>query len=74
MNAKEMFKELGWDEFTKHADISIRVTNGKSTIHFYLMDKTWKHTDWYMGISDGISVRLHQAITQLMKELDWINQ
>ena len=73
MKAQQMFMELGWNEMTKYLDISIRVSNGKSTIHFYLIDKTWNHTDWYIGRSDGISVDLHQAITQQMEELGWIN-
>lgn len=72
MNAKEMFSGLGWNEFTRHLDVSIRISNQKSTIHFYLIDKTWVHTDLYIGIADGISIELHQAITQLMEELGWL--
>lgn len=76
--AKEMFEELGYgyhfDEF--YNKISYRKYLGfiGLNVDFYLKDKdyvAYKDTV-HMVVTHNVGIKLHQAITQQMKELGWI--
>lgn len=78
MNAKEMFEELGYKflnegkinriSFMKFEDFS------SLSVDFYLDDKDYSvYKDTINHLYRGyVDIKLHQAITQQMKELGWI--
>ena len=73
--AEKMFKELGFEKINRYFDILIWVKND-DIIKFRL---ELKQVQVYMRSIDGklrppvsINVELHQAITQQMKELGWL--
>jgi len=75
MTAKEMFKELGYklknsndEEIEYIEDIESRY---KNTITFELIGKKYDCTSYFTS-SIYITPKLHQAITQQLKELGWI--
>lgn len=82
MTAKEMFEKLGYEEFENDKSfIQYRDdSHGDGDYAFVRFNHMWKEyeTGYYDGYETKneetytVSIELHQAITQQMKELGWI--
>ena len=78
MNAQEIFEKLGYERH-RFIDILYVKTKKKTrhTVVFFSEEKKFKCyvNERYacsIGVSEKVSIKLHQAITQQMKELGWL--
>ena len=70
MNAKEMFKKLGYEERTKtNSKVCIKsyINYKKSNAIYFDYDKSIR-----IGGKEIITMELIQAINQQVKELEWL--
>ena len=82
--AKEMFEELGYHIETNKFNLFYKRENDSLTIIFYLKEKYVRIVEEhyigelglyeYLGIDYPITVELHKAIHQQMKELGWLDE
>ena len=66
MNAKEMFEALGYRQVEDNEIITY--INGH--VHYIYIDT--KHREYWHCNDTFIDLRLHEAITQQIKELGWL--
>ena len=78
MNAKEMFKKLGFIQDEKRGNW-LRFVNERQfrreVLSFDLQNKTYStHATDEFGdpVYMGVTIEMHTAITQQMKEMGWI--
>ena len=73
MTAKEMFEALGY-KFNQKSDFDFRWINKDFFIYFDLNYSNYSVCFNNVNKNDNpdISIKLHKAITQQMKELGWI--
>lgn len=82
MNAQEMFEELGYkvtyyENVIYYIKIEAYVGRGRRksnsyTISFNLLEK--QYTTMFNSWQLSINAKLHEAITQQMKELGWLKK
>jgi len=70
MTAKEMFEALGYEQKTQDNVIWYLDIKNDSAIAFDIKEKYYWTYDGYDPLN--INIKLHNAITQKMKELGWI--
>ena len=77
--AKEMFKELGYSMICYHVDGNLNEIlfhNNGNMIKFLVNQMNYYVYDDYLddrvNVAKPVYSKLHQAITQQMKELGWI--
>lgn len=73
MTAKEMFKELGYDEEHTSTHITYykkKLLFGYKSVTFWMTYKNYDTSDGYEELD--VTPELHLAITQQMKELGWL--
>ena len=80
MNAQEMFEKLGYVKNESFIPDILYEKVKKKSRHTIVFSLKLRKYQWYLhingvahvGRSEEVSVRLHQAITQQMKELGWL--
>ena len=75
MNAQEMFKEMEFKKSVNEREIRYTFTNDENAedeIIFNLKGKCYEFRTDYDIDSFLITTKVHNAITQQMKELGWI--
>ena len=80
MNAQEMFKKLGFVKNESFLPSILYEKVKKESRHTIVFSKKLRKYRCYfhvngvahVGRSEEVSVRLHKAITQQMKELGWL--
>jgi hypothetical protein len=71
MTAKEMFDELGYELIA--SNLNVVVYRSKEVCEYDEYDFiTFSNMGYYKDFTSHISVKMHQAITQQMKELGCI--
>lgn len=71
MTAQEMFAELGYGVAKKDVEI-LAYSDENYTVLFYFFNKTYSFFKSDNYTSHWVHVVVHNAITQQMKELGWI--
>lgn len=66
MNAKEMFETLGY----RQVDYGEMMIYANGHVHYIYINT--KHKEYWACNDTFIDLRLHEAITQQMKELGWL--
>lgn len=70
--AQEMFEKLGYTLDAKAEDC-MSYSNENNQIFFYEFNKTYSFRRLEDDMSEWVGVKLHQAITQQMCELGWLD-